>query len=40
MERAVGADFGSTVNADRTAMSDIHAGADLGIRMEINECHN
>jgi hypothetical protein len=40
MEGAVGADFGGTVNSDRTAMSDIHAGADLGVRMQINEGHN
>jgi hypothetical protein len=40
MERAVGADLGSSVNSDRTAMSDNHARADLGIRMEINKCHN
>jgi hypothetical protein len=40
MERAVGADFGVTVNSDRTAMTDERARADLGIRMEINESHN
>jgi hypothetical protein len=40
MERAVGADVGVTVNSDRTAMTDEHARADLGIRMEINEGHN
>jgi hypothetical protein len=40
MERTVGADFGVTVNSDRTAMTDERARADLGIRMEINESHN
>jgi hypothetical protein len=40
MERAIGTDFGGTVKSDRTAMSDHHARADLGIRMEINECDN
>ena len=40
MERAVGADPGVPVNSDRTAMTDDHAGANLGIRMEINESHN
>jgi hypothetical protein len=40
MDRAVGADFGVTVNSDRTAMTDEHARADLGIRMQINEGHN
>jgi hypothetical protein len=40
MERAVGADFGVTVNSYRTAVTDDHAGADLGIRMKINEGHN
>jgi len=40
MERAVGADFGGKVDSDRTAMTDEQAGADLGIRMEINESYN
>ena len=40
MERTVGADFGVTVNSDRTAMTDEHARANLGIWMQINESHN
>jgi hypothetical protein len=40
MERAVGSDTGFSVDSYRTAVTDDHAGADLGIRMKINEGHN
>jgi hypothetical protein len=40
MERAVGSDGGFSVDSYRTAVTDDHAGADLGIRMKINEGHN
>jgi hypothetical protein len=40
MERAVGSDSGFSVDSYRTAVTDEHAGADLGIRMKINEGHN
>jgi hypothetical protein len=40
MERSVGSDVGFSVDSYRTAVTDDHAGADLGIRMKINEGHN
>jgi hypothetical protein len=40
MERAVGSDAGFGVDSYRTAVTDDHAGADLGIRMKINEGHD
>jgi hypothetical protein len=40
MEGAVSTDLGGTVNSDRTTMSDIHAGANFGILMEINQSHD
>jgi hypothetical protein len=40
MERTVGSDVGFSVDSYRTAVTDDHAGADLGIRMKINEGHN
>ena len=35
MERTVGSDVRFGVDSYRTAVTDDHAGADLGIRMEI-----
>jgi hypothetical protein len=40
MDRAVGSDFGFSVNSYRTAVTDDHAGADVSIRMKINEGYN
>jgi hypothetical protein len=40
MERAVGSNTGFSMDSYRTAVTNDHAGADLGIRMKINEGHN
>jgi len=40
VERAVGSDSGFAVDSYRTTVTDDHAGANLGIRMKINEGHN
>jgi hypothetical protein len=40
MDRAVGAEFGVSVNSDRTAVTDDHPWTDLSIRMQIDESHD
>jgi hypothetical protein len=40
MKRAVSSDVGFSMDSHRTAVTDDHAGTNLGIRMKINESYN